>query len=779
MLTKHLQPLSCAILTTLLGAHNALASEDFSDVSLEALLDFKVETPATLTSTTQRVVPAAVTTITQADIRASGARSLDELLEIYVPGFLIMTSGINDNIGMRGIINDRNNKILLAVNGQVLNHRVNDGHGPERMLSLLGDIEGVDIIRGPGSATYGPGAIAGIINIRTLSATGTKGTHLSVRSGQKEKFRNLEFTQGHQWSKEHGVVFYAGIDQYEGAKGQDAPVYIAESLNRTIKGQTYTIKAGEPLPFPVANHGRAYQDLPRKKLFTQYSYHDFDMAVRYTAGGESRLFAARSYKVNDPFTFTDREIGYEQISGQINYVHTFNDYWTLKNTLEYATNDSELHISNGLGDANFRSWRENQTKIKVFAGFTPNPQHDIALGTEYSANTQGDNATGFPYLTANVNPRVQTLITTGTIADKRWVTWSAAIVGEWQWKISDSFTSFLGGRLDDHKYTGLLSSPRLSLVYELGENHTLKALYNRSVRRSEESDMLEKYVSATRHNEQVASSGIGEYRSTDSAYDKIDSLELRYDWQVNKALKLTASPHYAKHEAVGFASNATSSDVKGIGTMTLQGLDFEVDYSGEHWQLFVSHSLIDMVDFELSEKNPKSPDYIFDQHYSAKPYGYGNDLANWSDSTKLVAQYKPNDRWALSTSLRYFWGFAGAEDMANFSRQSNLQYQTNADGSLKLGANGSPLLKANQGSANGFWSLPTTDAGFDEPFDARYFFNFGVKYQATDRLAIHLDGFNLNASLVDEKSSIRNNHRSTDLYRSLPTAYSLSIYYDL
>ncbi len=57
------------------------------DMSLSELQQVEV-TAGTLDQTELRKVPATVTTITSEDIRDSGARNLDELLEIYVPNML-------------------------------------------------------------------------------------------------------------------------------------------------------------------------------------------------------------------------------------------------------------------------------------------------------------------------------------------------------------------------------------------------------------------------------------------------------------------------------------------------------------------------------------------------------------------------------------------------------------------------------------------------------------------------------------------------------------------
>ena len=89
--------------------------EPFS-LSLSELSQVQVIQPATLLPTEARLIPAALSVLTQTEIQESGARDLDELLEIYVPGLQLFNKSQANMIGMRGLISDRNNKLLLLVN---------------------------------------------------------------------------------------------------------------------------------------------------------------------------------------------------------------------------------------------------------------------------------------------------------------------------------------------------------------------------------------------------------------------------------------------------------------------------------------------------------------------------------------------------------------------------------------------------------------------------------------------------------------------------------------
>ena len=74
------------IFTATTDRHSQRIQEtDLTEMSIEDLMNVDIKSTATLTDTKPRLVPAAVTTVTDEQIKASGARSLFELLDIYVP----------------------------------------------------------------------------------------------------------------------------------------------------------------------------------------------------------------------------------------------------------------------------------------------------------------------------------------------------------------------------------------------------------------------------------------------------------------------------------------------------------------------------------------------------------------------------------------------------------------------------------------------------------------------------------------------------------------------
>src|SRR4030042_3439655 len=130
-------------------------------------MDVGVYAAATITEKDPLKTPASVTTITARDIALTPARNILDLIEIYVPGAMYMNHSIGPTFGIRGFIGDRPYKYLININGININIKAHYGARLELLNWELSDISRIEIVRGPGSVTYGPGAIGGVINIYT------------------------------------------------------------------------------------------------------------------------------------------------------------------------------------------------------------------------------------------------------------------------------------------------------------------------------------------------------------------------------------------------------------------------------------------------------------------------------------------------------------------------------------------------------------------------------------------------------------------------------------
>jgi outer membrane receptor protein involved in Fe transport len=146
---------------------------DVEDLSLEALLDTRVEVATRDTRTTALEAPNVVLVLTRDDILASGARDLLEVLQL-VPGFTFH----QDVSGVVGAafrnLWAHEGKLLVMLDGQEVNELLYSttqfGH---RVLAHV--IERVELIRGPGSALYGGSAELAVVNVITRQGRTLKG----------------------------------------------------------------------------------------------------------------------------------------------------------------------------------------------------------------------------------------------------------------------------------------------------------------------------------------------------------------------------------------------------------------------------------------------------------------------------------------------------------------------------------------------------------------------------------------------------------------------------
>ncbi|UJR83578.1 TonB-dependent receptor plug domain-containing protein [Sandaracinus amylolyticus] len=139
--------------------------DDYAELSLEELLGDVVSASQRRESLFR--APANVTVIEPDDIRASGARSVPELLR-SVPGVqVIATAPGNYLVSMRGMGGLTGNNLVVLLDGVQLNSPV-DGEVDWSTLPVsIDDIARIEVVRGPVSPIYGANAYTGMIRIDT------------------------------------------------------------------------------------------------------------------------------------------------------------------------------------------------------------------------------------------------------------------------------------------------------------------------------------------------------------------------------------------------------------------------------------------------------------------------------------------------------------------------------------------------------------------------------------------------------------------------------------
>jgi iron complex outermembrane receptor protein len=166
------------------GSAIAQTGEQGLLTALDSLLDIPIDAAAKYTQR-RADVASSVTIVTAEEIERHGYRTLDDVFE-NVRGFYVSNDRNYSYLGARGFSRptDYNNRILLLIDG----HTENDNlYGASLFGTAFGfDLRAVDrieIIRGPGSALYGTGAMFAVVNVVTKSAADIDGLEFSGEVG--------------------------------------------------------------------------------------------------------------------------------------------------------------------------------------------------------------------------------------------------------------------------------------------------------------------------------------------------------------------------------------------------------------------------------------------------------------------------------------------------------------------------------------------------------------------------------------------------------------------
>lgn len=713
----------CLLLPAVCGATST--GDELLQMDLTELMQVKLDGAATLTPTATRRMPASITSIDRQMIEQSGARSLFDLLEIYVPNFHYLPHHWEaPHMGMRGLIGDRDDKYLLVVNGRVLNEKTHFGALSERDTPLLADIRNIDVVRGPGSVVYGPGAVSMVINIQTDSFANHGPDGMTVKWGEGEQFRAVEMKKAVQFddSAAHGLLLYAGISDYDGASQSDSPLVYGLS-DTTSWGEP--IVGGRPVSYGAPNNHAAFHDRPKVKLHGHYQKEDFNAWLRYSQGGEQltwehkTIYPAPNGSAVDGTPEEDyalNQVGYQQLTLDLSQLWILNSrqWFELKGGYDTTSYVRELW-SNDIKDETPENHREEEYLLRGTLNWNHNPHHASALGSELIYSRWGLSTSDYDQAQSSVLGEMDP-----------WDTYSLGVFAEHQWQINPWLTNFAGLRADKDQYTGWMWSPRLALVAALSERDTVKGILSRSLRKNNAEELRALHLAGEK-----------------SDPEKLSSAELIYDHGFSASTNLTLTGFYNKAEILGI--NFTTLHTQPVGEFKYGGLELELGYKVEAVTLGFSHSYTKLDDFDLA---PGGSTRITSSHL-----GYGNDLNNWSNHiTKFNAAWQLDPAWQMTGSLRYFWGYPGAED----------QLESTWDGREN---------NPNSSATN------LTDPGYTDSVEEAAFLDMGLHYQTKDYGKFSLNGYNLLGAL-DDRFNKRLYLLNVGNYRAEATAVALTYRYN-
>ncbi len=203
-----------------LGAITTVLRAQFTDFTTLGLEELSLVSTTTLGRTENTLVdyPAAATVLSTEDIVRSGATTLPETLR-GVPGMQIgRADTFNYAISVRGFNDNSANKLLVVSDGRSLLDGTFSGTNWGMHDLILGDLERIEVLRGPGASLWGANAMNGFINIVSKSAFDTLGSHAAVAVG-KNQLELAELRYGAKLGDQTAIRWYAKAQHQESAPG--------------------------------------------------------------------------------------------------------------------------------------------------------------------------------------------------------------------------------------------------------------------------------------------------------------------------------------------------------------------------------------------------------------------------------------------------------------------------------------------------------------------------------------------------------------------------------
>ena len=341
--------------------------ESLLEMPLDQLVQIKVA--SNIVSDIEKQ-PVSITVITDRQIRLSGARTLNEVIMTYVPGFFLVEDQDDSIAAFRGLAPDNNSKVMLLLNGHNINTEWFWGP-PDAVLNSinLDWIKRIEVIRGPGSVTLGQGALLGVINIVTRTGADAE---TAVFSGYgKDDFWKIGAQTAFQKAHTSGYMYAAAVD-YDGQRLRETG-WAAEKGFEGAAGGT------------VADAGHRLKRAENQTVVADIVHKGFRMDLLYT---DQQRDLYNFYRDRDQFRQKLMNLNLEH---ELSVTENIN----LTTKASLARDDFYLSTVNGLTTGGTREDRYGLSAVANINDLIPDNR--LAIGAEYRGfefgeeNANGDN----------------------------------------------------------------------------------------------------------------------------------------------------------------------------------------------------------------------------------------------------------------------------------------------------------------------------------------------------------------------------------------------------
>jgi outer membrane receptor protein involved in Fe transport len=639
-------------------------------LSMEELLSLKIKISTHSDQTLSRA-PSVVSVITEADIKATGATNLRDILQ-SVPGIYVRANlfGFRPQITFRGAAPTQT---LLMVDGTPMRDLVwNSGIFWRGLPTSM--IDRIEIIRGPGSALFGSDASAGVINIITKVAQHIEGSEVGLRAGS--------FNTQSAWIQ-HGA-YWNGFD-----------INFTAELARTDGHRPYIAKDGQTQA--DQDFGTSISHAPNHARYG-WDNADFRVAIakenwRLIAdyGGHKNIeIGLTGAGVLDPHTEGDAS---RTNVGLFYHNETFSHGWGLHaelrfHLINYSSGDGFQERPAGYTDATgtYPAGQINQMRasergfnFEASGLYTGIRGHAIRVGGGhhikdlYSVDQFTNFGTGPDGIQLPAASPLVDLSNTAYAFTPQKTRQVTHLFVQDIWTLSPELELTAGARYDHYSDFGGTFNPRLAWVWQSTDRLTTKLMYGQAFRAP---SYLELYAptAATKPNPKLTP-------------EESTTWDLSMTYLTSKDLKLGLTLY--QFEQSDLIAEDANTMYQNIGNRTSHGLELEAQWQASK-SLRISGNLsqIRENDSTFPRSLPKQKAYLRTD-WSFQPAWNLNFQANWIGERKRAAhdiyraplnaytlvdttlRYSPRSNWAFSASVRNLFD-ADAREYSSTSLAENL-----------------------------------------------------------------------------------------------------------
>ena len=461
---------------------DSITVEQFSNLSLEELMNVKVYGAARTHGQSSVTAPATVEVITREQIVSRGYRSLLDVL--YDMPDIKIDYGVDprwmNDITIRGI--RYMDKFQILLNGVKISPPTND------LISVMENYpvhfaKQVEIIYGPASALYGADAFSGVINIITDQNISEAETRVTAEGGMYNLINGNFYTQddlGEDFSFSIGGQFF--YDEQPDLARFYPDLY--QGMDEELQSGTFNTINGPITPeTPVEPHKS--HALMAYGLFAGFDYNGLKLNYFGNYGRNPSTMANSPHNsVYNHEQFFGHSVNMVNLSyeKQFDSFKSISDVTYSRYNLDSRSNFRNLYSNMEPAYLFAYGW---MTKAEQLISYDMSDRFKLTAGLSFAHYVSMPRSNNLEYPVFGndpggiiVNSEYDFLLPDGIPANLIQTKYnSVGGLAQAHYEFDFPLTITAGARIDNDERYGTSLNPRLGLVYEEKEDFTMKALY--------------------------------------------------------------------------------------------------------------------------------------------------------------------------------------------------------------------------------------------------------------------------------------------------------------